>query len=180
MFVTDPGLQGIATTWASLGLDMAEYKATCKLRSTEEVFAALEDNMVTLSTMKASRFFAVFEKDITLWEKTLSLVSETIELVLTVGHSLPFLHHCNINSFASQHPDCEACSLLPVSTVSTRGSSVQENRLRSSVMLSPLLEAGPANALLLPAGATQLDVPGKHLHRLRRHSQAAATGICHV
>lgn len=81
-------VQGIATTWASLGLDMAEYKATFKLRSTEEVFAALEDNMVTLSTMKASRFFAVFEKDITLWEKTLSLVSETIELVLTVSHNL--------------------------------------------------------------------------------------------
>lgn len=63
---------------------MAEYKATYKLRSTEEVFAALEDNTVTLSTMKASRFFAVFEKDITHWEKTLALVSETIELVLTV------------------------------------------------------------------------------------------------
>ena len=76
--------QAIATTWASLVLDMAEYKATYKLRSTEEVFAALEDNMVTLSTMKASRFFAVFEKDINYWEKTLALVSETIELVLTV------------------------------------------------------------------------------------------------
>ena len=73
---------------------MAEYKATCKLRSTEEVFAALEDNMVTLSTMKASRFFAVFEKDITHWEKTLSLVSETIELVLTVSPQrvLPWYH----------------------------------------------------------------------------------------
>ena len=78
-------MQGIATTWATLGLDMAEYKATYKLRSTEEVFAALEDNTVTLSTMKASRFFTVFEKDITYWEKTLSLVSETIELVLTVS-----------------------------------------------------------------------------------------------
>ena len=86
--VTKAVVQGIATTWASLGLDMAEYKTTYKLRSTEEVFAALEDNMVTLSTMKASRFFAVFEKDITVWEKTLSLVSETIELVLTVGHDL--------------------------------------------------------------------------------------------
>ena len=82
-------LQGIATTWAGLELDMAEYKATYKLRSTEEVFAALEDNMVTLSTMKASRFFAVFEKDITHWEKTLSLVSETIELVLTVSANWP-------------------------------------------------------------------------------------------
>lgn len=91
--VTEAAVQGIATTWASLGLDMAEYKTTYKLRSTEEVFAALEDNMVTLSTMKASRFFAVFEKDITLWEKTLSLVSETIELVLTVGHHLLLPEH---------------------------------------------------------------------------------------
>lgn len=81
------GLQNIATVWAGLALDMAEYKSTFKLRSTEEVFAALEDNMVTLSTMKASRFFAVFEKDITHWEKTLSLVSETIELALQVCSS---------------------------------------------------------------------------------------------
>ncbi|KAK9823872.1 hypothetical protein WJX72_006072 [[Myrmecia] bisecta] len=57
-------IEAIATTWANLGLDMAEYKATYKLRSTEEVFAALEDNSVTLSTMKASRFFPVFEADI--------------------------------------------------------------------------------------------------------------------
>lgn len=101
--VTVTAVQGIATTWASLVLDMGEYKATYKLRSTEEVFAALEDNTVTLSTMKASRFFAVFEKDITLWEKTLSLVSETIELVLTVGHNLLYLDaiissYCNFAS----------------------------------------------------------------------------------
>lgn len=81
-------MQNIATVWASLALDMAEYKTTFKLRSTEEVFAALEDNTVTLSTMKASRFFAVFEKDITHWEKTLSLVSETIELILQVSFQM--------------------------------------------------------------------------------------------
>ena len=49
-----------------------------------QVFAALEDNTVTLSTMKASRFFATFERDITKWEQTLSMVSETIEMILQV------------------------------------------------------------------------------------------------
>ena len=49
-----------------------------------QVFAALEDNTVTLSTMKASRFFATFEKDIAQWEQTLSMVSETIEMILQV------------------------------------------------------------------------------------------------
>ena len=89
---------------------MAEYKATYKLRSTEEVFAALEDNMVTLSTMKASRFFAVFEKDITHWEKTLSLVSETIELVLTVGA------HCTYHASISLDTAISLASPFPFLT----------------------------------------------------------------
>lgn len=44
--------QTIAAAWQSLVLDMVEYKATYKLRSTEDVFAALEENTVTLSTIK--------------------------------------------------------------------------------------------------------------------------------
>ena len=89
-------LQSIATTWAGLTLDMAEYKSTFKLRSTEELFAALEDNTVTLSTMKASRFFAVFEADITKWEQTLSQVLETIEMILQVGDRLcVHISECN-------------------------------------------------------------------------------------
>ena len=61
-----------------------EYKSTYKLRSTEDAFAALEDNTVTLSTMKASKFFVVFETEITTWDRTLSIVSEMLEMVLQV------------------------------------------------------------------------------------------------
>ena len=35
-----------------------------KIRSTEDLYTQLEDNQVQLSTMKASRFFMVFEKEI--------------------------------------------------------------------------------------------------------------------
>lgn len=48
------------------------------------MFAALEDNVVSLSTMKASRYFAVFEREICYWEQSLSLVSEAIETILQV------------------------------------------------------------------------------------------------
>jgi dynein heavy chain, axonemal len=75
-------IKAIAAAWQDLNLDVAEYKQTFKLRSTEDVFAALEDNSVTLSTMKASKFFVVFEKDISFWEQTLSLVSEMVEIIL--------------------------------------------------------------------------------------------------
>ncbi len=46
------------------------------------MFAALEENSVTLSTMKASKFFLVFETDISYWEKTLAHISETVEMIL--------------------------------------------------------------------------------------------------
>lgn len=77
-------LAGIAATWDGLALDMAEYKGAFKLRSTEDVFAALEDNGVTLSAMKASRWAAAFEADVARWERTLALASEALELVLQV------------------------------------------------------------------------------------------------
>lgn len=53
-------VQSIAAVWDGLSLDMGEYKGTFKLRSTEDVFAALEDQSVSLSTMKASKYFLVF------------------------------------------------------------------------------------------------------------------------
>jgi len=78
-------LAAIANTWSGLTLDLADYKGTYKLRSTEEVFTALEDNSVTLSTMKASKYYLVFEKQLGHWEQVLALVSEALETILQVG-----------------------------------------------------------------------------------------------
>lgn len=81
----ETSIKAIKDTWQGLVLDMVEYKGTFKLRSTEDIFTALEEHSVNLSTMKASKFFVVFEKDITHWEKTLSHISETIEIILQVN-----------------------------------------------------------------------------------------------
>jgi dynein heavy chain, axonemal len=75
-----------------------EYKQTYKLRSTEDVFAALEDNTVTLSTMKASRFFVVFEQSITHWEKQLSLISEMLEMIQQVQKTWQYLENIFVGS----------------------------------------------------------------------------------
>lgn len=48
-------------------------------RATEEVFQILEDNQVTLSTMKASRYVRAFDKEVDKWERTLSHILEVIE-----------------------------------------------------------------------------------------------------
>ncbi|KAA0723088.1 Dynein heavy chain 2, axonemal [Triplophysa tibetana] len=62
-------------------------------RGTEEVFQALEDNQVTLSVMKASRFVKAFEKEVDHWERCLSLVLEVIEMILTVQRQWMYLEN---------------------------------------------------------------------------------------
>eukprot|EP00798_Chlamydomonas_sp_ICE-L_P021926 gene21926-28972_t len=91
-------IKTIAEAWNSLDLDLTEYKQTYKLRSTEDVFVALEENTVMLSTMKASKFFVTFEKDIVFWEKTLSHISEAIEIIQAVQRNWMYLENIFIGS----------------------------------------------------------------------------------
>uniref|UniRef100_A0A8C5V6J6 Dynein axonemal heavy chain 2 n=1 Tax=Microcebus murinus TaxID=30608 RepID=A0A8C5V6J6_MICMU len=88
-------LQNIAKTWEVTQLDIVPYKdkGHHRLRGTEEVFQALEDNQVALSTMKASRFVKAFEKDVDHWERCLSLILEVIEMVLTVQRQWMYLEN---------------------------------------------------------------------------------------
>ncbi|KAG9346625.1 hypothetical protein JZ751_006936 [Albula glossodonta] len=91
----EQSLEGIASAWEETFLDITPYKdkGHHRLRGTEEVFQALEDNQVTLSTMKASRFVRAFEKEVDRWERCLSLVLEVIEMILTVQRQWMYLEN---------------------------------------------------------------------------------------
>jgi dynein heavy chain, axonemal len=67
-----------------MALDLAEYKMLWRLRSTEEVFRRLDEHIVALSSMKASRYYATFQAEVSRWEKSLSRVSDTLEALLEV------------------------------------------------------------------------------------------------
>ncbi|XP_062849650.1 dynein axonemal heavy chain 2 [Trichomycterus rosablanca] len=91
----EQSLEGITKTWEEICLDIAPYKdkGHHRLRGTEEVFQALEDNQVALSTMKASRFVRAFEKEVDHWERCLSLILEVIEMILTVQRQWMYLEN---------------------------------------------------------------------------------------
>lgn len=57
----------------------------------DEVFQALEDNQVILSTMKASRFVKAFEKEVDSWERRLTHVMEVTEMILVVQRQWIYL-----------------------------------------------------------------------------------------
>ena len=75
-----------------MNIEMMEFKGIYhKVRSTEDLNVQLEDNVVQLSTMKSSRFYAVFEDKIVHWERALSLVSEVVEMLLGVQRKWMYL-----------------------------------------------------------------------------------------
>ncbi|XP_053218034.1 dynein axonemal heavy chain 2 isoform X2 [Podarcis raffonei] len=91
----EQALANIAKTWDATTLDIVPYKdkGHHRVRGTEDVFQALDDNQVALSTMKASRFVKPFEKDVDRWERCLSLILEVIEMLLTVQRQWMYLEN---------------------------------------------------------------------------------------
>jgi len=76
-------------------LDIGDYKTGGHhvLQGTDDLFAALEENQVTLATMKAPRFVKVFAVEVDLWEKALSMILEVVEMVLTVQRQWMYLEN---------------------------------------------------------------------------------------
>ncbi|XP_030837708.1 dynein heavy chain 2, axonemal [Strongylocentrotus purpuratus] len=91
----EQSLSGIRDVWEETILDVSPYKdrGHYRLKATDEVFQVLEDNQVTLSTMKASRFVKAFEKEVDYWERTLSHILEVIEMTLTVQRQWMYLEN---------------------------------------------------------------------------------------
>nr|AML30862.1 axonemal inner arm dynein heavy chain 6 [Marsilea vestita] len=92
----EEALNKIKEVWLTLELDMVPYREVpkiYKLRSTEDVFAILEEHRVTLSSMKSNRAHLFFAKDINKWEKDLARVSDTIEVVIQVQRQWTYLEN---------------------------------------------------------------------------------------
>ncbi|XP_048588102.1 dynein axonemal heavy chain 2 isoform X2 [Nematostella vectensis] len=91
----EQAISGIASIWDQVSLDIGPYKdrGHFRLKQTDEVFQQLEDNQVTLSTMKASRYVKAFEAEVDKWERTLSLILEVVEMILTVQRQWMYLEN---------------------------------------------------------------------------------------
>ncbi|XP_052104325.1 dynein axonemal heavy chain 2-like isoform X7 [Mytilus californianus] len=89
------GLKAIDELWNITDLEIVPYKdkGHFKLVSIDNIFTALDDNQVQLSTMKASRFVKAFEQDVDKWEKTLSQILEVVETLLQVQKQWMYLEN---------------------------------------------------------------------------------------
>ncbi|XP_044040597.1 dynein axonemal heavy chain 2-like isoform X2 [Siniperca chuatsi] len=114
----EKGLEDITKTWEETFLDIEPYKdeGHYRLRGTEEVFQALEDNQVVLSTMKASRFVKAFEQEVECWERRLSQVLEVIEMILTVQRQWIYLENIFQGKDIREQLPCECKEFEDISS----------------------------------------------------------------
>jgi dynein heavy chain len=78
-------LEKIRGTWQVMQFDIVDYKQVYfKLKSAEDIFLALDDNMATLGSMKISQYVGSFQSEVNEWERNLARISESVEMLLQV------------------------------------------------------------------------------------------------
>lgn len=90
----EKGLASITETWKVMKIEVTQYKDLYKIKSVDDCFKALEDNIMQLGTMKSTRFVEPFVKDVDYWERTLSYIMETLESALIVQRQWLYLEVC--------------------------------------------------------------------------------------
>ncbi|XP_017772772.1 PREDICTED: dynein heavy chain 2, axonemal [Nicrophorus vespilloides] len=89
----EKGIKAIADTWKLVTIEMAPYKGFFRIKSVDDCFQMLEDNMMQLSTMKSTRFVEPFAKEVDMWERRLSYIMETLETALNVQRQWLYLEN---------------------------------------------------------------------------------------
>lgn len=97
----EKGIHAIADIWKTMAIEVVPYKdkGVCRIKSVEECFQALEENMMQLSTMKSTRFVEPFAKEVDFWERTLSYIMESLEGALSVQRQWLYLEVLYIYTF---------------------------------------------------------------------------------
>lgn len=87
------GIKSIADTWAAMKIEVVPYKDRLlyRIKSVDDCFQALEDNMLQLSIMKSTKFVEPFSKDVDYWERALSFIMESLEMALQVQRQWLYL-----------------------------------------------------------------------------------------
>ncbi|XP_025835309.1 dynein heavy chain 2, axonemal-like [Agrilus planipennis] len=89
------GLEAIALIWKTMTIEMVphERKGLYRIKSVDECFQILEENMTQLSTMKSTRFVEPFAREVDYWERALSYIMEVCECALLVQRQWLYLEN---------------------------------------------------------------------------------------
>lgn len=85
-------INGIKECWAVYELQLVKYQTKCKLiKGWDELFEQCEEHMNSITSMKMSPYYKVFEKDIEPWSKTLEQIKVTFDYWIDVQRRYVYL-----------------------------------------------------------------------------------------
>lgn len=87
-------LSGMKQRLSAISIEAVSYKETYKIRSTEDLFNMIEDDLVSLSAIKASTTGLAFKDQIHELEKILNQVADVMEVILILQRK--WLHLENV------------------------------------------------------------------------------------
>ncbi|XP_050498494.1 dynein axonemal heavy chain 2 [Diabrotica virgifera virgifera] len=89
------GIAAISKTWETMKFEMIPYKERhlYRIKSVDECFQVLEENLMQLSIMKSTRFVEPFTKEVDRWERGLSYIMECLEMALQVQREWLYLEN---------------------------------------------------------------------------------------
>jgi dynein heavy chain, axonemal len=99
----EKALNQITEVWKTMRLDLHKYAKNGKdrsyiLKSTDEITVLLDDNMMNLNSMSASRFSGPFIEQVRVWEKKLSMTGEVLEAWMNVQRKWMYLEGIFVGS----------------------------------------------------------------------------------
>ncbi|KAM6964967.1 dynein axonemal heavy chain 10 [Aplochiton taeniatus] len=107
----EKGVKEVVETWENMKFTVQRYfKGTQErgsvLGAVDEILQSLDDNAMNLQSMAGSRFVGPFLTTVQLWEKSLSLISEVIEVWMLVQRKWMYLESIFIGGdIRSQLPE---------------------------------------------------------------------------
>ena len=99
----EKGMEEIEANWKNQNLNLYQYerdgndRGMC-LRATEDITLVIDDNLMNLSSMSASKFVGPFMTQVSAWDKRLSLIGETLDAWMTVQKKWQYLESIFIGS----------------------------------------------------------------------------------
>ncbi|XP_060835340.1 dynein axonemal heavy chain 2-like [Rhopalosiphum padi] len=91
----DNAIQNIKEIWATKNLHLEPYKdkGIYYIKLNGDIFQLLEDHLVQLTTIKASKYISVFLNEADFLEKSLGLITEVLEIILSVQRQHIYLEN---------------------------------------------------------------------------------------
>ncbi|XP_065175263.1 cytoplasmic dynein 1 heavy chain 1-like [Sycon ciliatum] len=151
-------LKQVREAWQLYELDLINYQNKCKvIRGLEDLFNKVREHINSVSAMKLSPYFKVFEEDALAWEDKLNRINNLFEVWQDVQRRWVYLDGIFSGSADIKH-------LLPVETSRFGSLSTEFLALMKKVAKSPLV----LDVLNIPGSQRSLERLQELLHKIQK------------